>query len=80
MEEGVWHFDNGHQLVPLMLLGFRGSPKLRAWLIMNLEFQLCLLRYEVSALCCKGGNAQNYERKLRFGFESALYVCFMVLH
>ena len=77
MEEGVRHFDNGHQLVPLMLLGFHGNPKLRAWLIMTLVFRLGLLRYEVSTLCCKGRNDHNDKGKLRFGFESTLYVWFV---
>ena len=77
MEEGVWHFDNGHQLVQLMPLGFRGSPKLRAWLTMNLVFRLGLLRYEVSSPCYEGGNDQNDEGKLCFAFDSTLYVWFV---
>ena len=36
-------FDNGYQLVPLMHLGFHGSAKLRAWLMINLSFCLVVL-------------------------------------
>ena len=39
--EGDFGFDvNGHQLVHLMFIGNRGSPKLRAWLTMGLSFAL----------------------------------------
>ena len=66
MEKGVLYFYNGHQLVPLMLLGFHGHPKHRASLLKHLAFHLDLMRDKVSAFCSEGGNGQHDEGKPHF--------------
>ena len=70
-------FDNGHQLVPLMCFGLRCSPKLRAWLTMDLSFHFGLRTVVVSALHCEGRNSLGNEGKLHLDFMSAIHFCFV---
>ena len=70
-------FDNGHQLVPLMHLGFHGSPKIRAWLTMELSFCFGLSTVVVSGLRYEGSNSLGNEGKIRLDFMSAIHLCFV---
>ena len=73
MESGFGHFDNGHQLVPLMLL--ENVAALRLGLGARWFCHLLWLSWGLVLLCAgeNGGDLHCSEGKSPFGFSALLW-------